>query len=108
MRTANGYVPDDETKKALQLFFGDILTVISKVAPGQSKIRGKSWWNIIFYFDLSSFCISIKMLTVRDLRLSRSYFPGSISKRFHDINDRFNLQCKVNYYKANFYFEIWL
>ena len=42
MRTANGYVPDDETKKALQLFFGDILTVISKVAPGQSKIRGKS------------------------------------------------------------------
>ena len=41
MRTANVYVPDEETKEVLQTFFEDILTVISKIAPGQSKIRGK-------------------------------------------------------------------
>ena len=42
----NGYVPDDETKRALQMFFEDILTVLSKIAPGQSKIRGIVYSNI--------------------------------------------------------------
>ena len=38
---SNDYVPDEETKKTLEKFFEDILTVLSKIAPGQSKIRGK-------------------------------------------------------------------
>ena len=45
---SNDYVPDEETIKTLEKFFEDILTVLSKIAPGQSKIRGE-YINKFFY-----------------------------------------------------------
>ena len=38
---ASDYVLETETKSVLEKFFEDILLLLSEIAPGQSKIRGK-------------------------------------------------------------------